>query len=226
MIILTGISKWYQANNKVLDQINLTLQKGDFLYVVGGSGAGKSSLLRLIATEELPSEGVISLFGYDLNRISQSTLRAIRQVIGYIPQDIRLIPDLTVFDNVALSLTLAGKRVLDHKHRERISELLMVLGLIAKKDVLCRRLSGGEAQRVAIARALARSPELIIADEPTGAQDRDFTWSLMELLVKTNTKGTTVIVATHDQEIVRRVRRRCALIKGGHVSFEENLCFF
>src|ERR1700679_1215250 len=109
MVVLTGISKWYFNQTRILDHVSLHLKKGDFLYVVGGSGAGKSSLLRLLATEEAPSLGTLSLFGYNLSQISPSTLRAIRQSLGYVPQDIKLIPDLTVFDNVALSLSLAGQ---------------------------------------------------------------------------------------------------------------------
>lgn len=226
MIALTDVSKSYYGQSRVLDRINLELKKGDFLYVVGGSGAGKSSLLRLMATEETASLGRISLFGYDLSTISPLTLRAIRQTLGYVPQDIRLIGDLSVFDNVALSLSLAGRRVLSVQAKGRISELLHRLGLDAKREKLASTLSGGEAQRVAVARALVRAPELIIADEPTGAQDRDFKWSLMDLFLKANLAGSTVVLATHDREIVRRVRKRCAVLKGGHICFEETLCTY
>lgn len=227
MVSLTGVTKDYQGQAKVLDQIHLELKKGDFLYVVGGTGAGKSSLLRLLATEELASQGKVSLFGYDIARTSPSTLRAIRQSLGYVPQNVRLIPDLSVQDNVALAVSLAGRRVLPAAGRARIDELLDRLGLAEKRDKPVQALSGGEAQRVAVARALARSPELIIADEPTGAQDRDFTWSLMDLLLKANLGGATVVVATHDREIVRRVRKRCALLKAGRMHLEEaQACFY
>jgi len=226
MVVLSGVSKSYFGQSQVLDQVSLELKKGDFLYVVGGSGAGKSSLLRLIATEEAPSRGTVSLFGYDLSRVSPSTLRAIRQSLGYVPQDVRLIPDLSVYDNVALSLSLAGRRVLSTQSKAKISELLNRLGLDAKRDKLAGTLSGGEAQRVAVARALVRAPELIVADEPTGAQDRDFTWSLMDLFLKANLTGSTVVIATHDREIVRRVRKRCATLKGGAISLEESLCIY
>lgn len=226
MVALSGVSKWYTGQTRVLDQINLNLKKGEFLYVVGGSGAGKSSLLRILATEESPSTGSISLFGYSLSQVSPSTLRAIRQTLGYVPQDIRLIPDLTVFDNVALSLSLAGHRVLSAQSKAKIAELLHRLGLETKRDKLASTLSGGEAQRVAVARALVRSPELIVADEPTGSQDRDYTWSLMDLFLKASVGGATVVIATHDKEIVRRVRKRCAVLRGGHISFEEALCTY
>src|SRR4051794_40771793 len=117
MVLLNGVSKSYHGQSRVLDQINLDLKKGDFLYVVGGTGAGKSSLLRILATEESPSTGAVSLFGYNLATVSPSTLRAIRQVIGYVPQDTRLIPDLSVYDNVALSLSLAGRRAISAQSR-------------------------------------------------------------------------------------------------------------
>lgn len=226
MVILSGVSKWYFGQTRILDHVNLELKKGDFLYVVGGSGAGKSSLLRILATEESPSMGTISLFGYCLSTVSSTTLRAIRQSLGYIPQNVRLIPDLSVYDNIALSLSLAGRRVLAAQSKAKISELLHKLGLEPKREKLASTLSGGEAQRVAVARALVRSPELIIADEPTGAQDRDFTWSLMDLFLKASVGGTTVVLATHDREIVRRLRKRCAVLKGGHISLEESLCTY
>lgn len=226
MVTLTEVSKSYLNQDRILDHVSLELKKGDFLYVVGGSGAGKSTLLRILATEELPSMGTISLFGYSLDSASSTTLRAIRRCLGYVPQDVKLIPDLSVYDNVALSLSLSGRRVLSTSSKAKISELLNRLGLEAKRDKLASALSGGEAQRVAVARALVRSPELIIADEPTGAQDRDFTWSMMDLFLKANAKGATVVIATHDREIVRRVRKRCAVLQGGNVSLEENLCIY
>ena len=227
MIQLNSVTKIYPGGNRVLEQLNLTLKKGDFLYVVGGSGAGKSSLLRMIATEELPNAGSVSLFGYRLDQVSPSTLRAIRQVLGYVPQDVRLISDLTVYDNVALSLSAGGSRVISGDWRVKIHEVLERLGLIHQRNKLAGTISGGEAQRVALARALVRAPELIVADEPTGAQDRDHTWSMMDLILKANSCGSTVVVATHDREIVRRVKKKCAVLKNGRLGFEENTaCYY
>lgn len=227
MVSLSQVSKSYFGQSRVLEQVQLELRKGDFLYLVGGSGAGKSSLLRMLATEEAPTEGKISLFGYDLATASPSTLRAIRQAVGYVPQDVRLISDLSVLDNVALSLSLAGRRGMSREARARIGETLERLGLAAKRDKLAGTLSGGEAQRVALARALVRAPELILADEPTGAQDRDYTWVMMDLILRANLGGSTVIVATHDREIVRRVRKRCGILRGGRIELEEAaLCTF
>jgi cell division transport system ATP-binding protein len=226
MIALSDVSKWYHGKNKILEGIQLTLKKGEFLYLVGGSGAGKSTLLRLIASEETPSVGNVSLFGYDLAKASSTTLQAIRRLIGYIPQNIRLIQDLTVLENVSLSLSLAGYRVLSKESKSKISELLHRLSLEDKRDRLASTLSGGEAQRVAVARALVRSPEIIVADEPTGAQDKDHRWLLMDLFLKSNQMGATVVLATHDRELVRRVRKKCALLRGGQVVIEEALCIY
>jgi cell division transport system ATP-binding protein len=226
MVTLTGVSKTYSSSVKILDEINLDLRKGDFMYVVGGSGAGKSSLLRLLATEEAPTSGSVSLFGYNLSTVTPTTLKAIRRTLGYVPQDVKLISDLSVFDNVALSVSLAGRRGLAAEARETIHELLEKLGLASFANTAASRLSGGEAQRVAVARALARKPELIIADEPTGAQDKDYTWLLMDLFLKANIQGSAVVVATHDREIVRRVRKRCAHLKGGRMMLEEGVSIY
>ena len=227
MVSLVQVSKSYPGGSKVLERIQLELRKGDFLYLLGGTGAGKSSLLRILATEETPSAGTVSLFGYDLATANSSTLRAIRQALGYVPQDIRLIPDLTVLDNVALSLSLAGRRGMGRPARARIGEMLDRLGLAAKRGKPASTLSGGEAQRVAVARALVRAPELIIADEPTGAQDRDHTWNMMDLILRANAGGATAIVATHDREIVRRARKHCAVLRAGRIELEEGLaCTF
>lgn len=226
MIKLQGVSKAYHGQVPVLDQVQLDLKQGDFLYVVGGSGAGKSSLLRMLATEESPTGGNVSLFGYDLSRASASVLRSIRQALGYVPQDIQLIPDLSVLDNVVLSLALSGRGRADVAGRAKALELLSRLAMDSKKDKPAGSLSGGEAQRVAIARALVREPELLIADEPTGSQDRDHTWQLMDLFLKANLGGATVIVATHDREIVRRVRKRCAVLRDGQVRLEDGLSIY
>jgi cell division transport system ATP-binding protein len=226
MIQLNGISKTYYGGNRVLDRLQLELKKGEFLYVIGGSGAGKSSLLRLLATEEAPTSGTLSMFGYDIARAAPSTLRAIRQVLGYVPQEVRLIHDLSVYDNVALALATSGSRANTAESRNRIHELLERMGLIQKRNKPASMLSGGEAQRVAVVRALARKPELIVADEPTGAQDRDYTWSMMDLILRANVTGTTVVVATHDRELVRRVKKRCAVLKNGSLNFEEAACFY
>jgi len=227
MIQLSGVSKGYLGQNRVLDQVHLDIKRGEFLYVLGGSGAGKSTLLRLIATEEAPTQGRLSILGYDLSSVNPATLRAIRQSMGYVSQNVRLIPDLSVQDNIALSLSLAGRRALSGETRIRLDELIERLGLAQLRDRPAGAISGGEAQRVAVARALVRNPDIIVADEPTGMQDRDFTWSMMELFVRANQLGATVLIATHDREVVRRVRKRCAHMSAGRISLEEaSLCIY
>jgi cell division transport system ATP-binding protein len=224
MIRLERLTKGYTERKTVLDQVSLELNKGDFLYVLGGTGAGKSTLLRMLATEEAPTSGVLSLFGYDVTKANSSTLQAIRRSIGYVPQDVRLIPDFTVFENVSLGVSLAGSRVAKADARAKIYELLDRLQLMNMRDAPASRLSGGEAQRVAIARALARSPELLIVDEPTGAQDFQNTWNVMDHLHRCNISGTTLVLATHDREIVRKLRKRCAILSHGKIMIEEALC--
>lgn len=227
MISINNVSKWYFGETPVLSRIQLKIERGEFLYVLGGSGAGKSSLLRILATEEYPSSGGVELFGYHLHQANPSTLRSIRQAIGYIPQDVRLIPDLTVYENIALSLSLAGpKASVGATARAKVQDAMERTGLTHLSQKNAADLSGGEAQRVAIARAWVRKPDLIIADEPTGSQDRDHTWSIMNLLMSSNSSGTGVIVATHDREIIRRVRKKCAVLKGGSLSMEDSLCIY
>ncbi len=227
MIALNGVSLGYAQNLKVLDQVSLQIEKGDFLYVLGGTGAGKTSLLRLLSTEEAPQSGSVSLFGYSLRDVSSRTLRDLRRVVGYIPQRFDLLSDLTVLENIQLAID-----VLDLGKTQRMQAILSAkdmldsFGLSARVHVLAGNLSGGEAQRVAIVRALSRNPKLILADEPTGAQDREQTWSIMEMFVKANLRGSTVLLATHDRDIVRRVRKRCAVLKNGHITVGEGLCIY
>lgn len=228
MISLKQVSRWYANPARVLDQVDLELRKGEFLYLIGGTGAGKTTLLRLLATEEYPSSGNVSIFGYDLTAVSPATLRTIRQSISVIPQRIELIRDLTVFENVMLAARSAGARVPRREARDWCFELIDRLWLTPLRDRPAGELSGGEAQRVAVAQALARKPELILADEPTGAQDPESAWGILDLLLKANLGGATVLVATHDREMVRKIRKKTALLKSGriHLHVEESSCRF
>ena len=225
MVTLKDVSKNYNDRTPVLNAVNLELKGNDFLYVVGGTGVGKSTLLRLISTQEPLTSGSLKLFGYEPDKVSGSTLRAIRRAIGYIPQNFKLIGDLSVYDNIALGAGLKMTGSVTNESRERIDELMERLGLIQKRLARADTLSGGEAQRVAVARALSRAPQLIVADEPTGAQDRNYTWQMMELFVKANISGAAVILATHDREIVRRVQKRCVVLTEGTVQIKGDTCF-
>lgn len=232
MLALQGISKWYGFQNphrpqdvaRVLDQVHLTLKSGDFLYIVGGTGAGKSTLLRLMATFERPSEGSVSLFGYDLSRVSASTLQQIRRGLGYIPQDLQLLEDFDVMENIFVGLRWAGHRVRTAEHRKQMEPWLERLQLEKVRHKRPRELSGGEQQRVAIARALIRQPQLIVADEPTGAQDKESIWKVMDGFVKST--SASVVIATHDREIVRRLRKRCAVLEQGKLRVEDSTCIY
>jgi cell division transport system ATP-binding protein len=206
----------------VLDRVQLQLKRGEFLYIVGGSGAGKSSLLRLLALEEEVSSGDASLFGIVLKQATENQREALKRSIGYIPQSPQLLPDLTVMENLMLALGAgAVARRLDPKEPQAFRELVERIGLKQKLHHSAGSLSGGEAQRVMVARALIKQPELILADEPTGAQDKDYIWILMDLFLRANLKGATVVLATHDREVFRRVRKRCAALQNGKLSVEE-----
>lgn len=218
MISLTGVTKSYSTQPGVLQDVHLNIEAGDFLYVVGSTGAGKTSLLKLLATEDKPTQGVVSVFGYPTHQLAPSALSSVRQSTGYIPQRSQLIPDLTLEENLLLARSFSRHA---SQSKSEMYELLERLGLITKRNKKVSSLSGGETQRAQLACALVRQPELILADEPTGAQDRDFTWVVMDLLVRAHKNGATVIVATHDVEIVRRVRKKCAHLKDGKLFLED-----
>lgn len=233
MITFTGVTKNYsspQKSHPVLENVSLKINKGDFLYVVGDSGAGKTTLLKMLYGEERPNRGVVEVFGQDIAKMDSGRIQALRRRIGVIFQDLRLIEELSAYDNVALSLETAGdfaaRKVPNFNAKRAIEESLAMVGAgsFAKKKVCA--LSGGEKQRVAAARAIVRQPEILIADEPTGSLDREHTWSLMDLFQKLHLRGATVLIATHDREIVRRVRRRSCILKSGKLVVEEGICMF
>ncbi len=233
MITLTGVTKNYPSGQRptsILENVNLKITKGEFMYVVGDSCAGKTTLLKMLYGEEGPNRGSIQILGQDLAKADPARIQALRRRIGVIFQDLRLIDDLSAYDNVALSLeTSDGNSPRNIPHfsaRRAIDESLAMVGAgaFAKKRV--SSLSGGERQRVAAARAIVRQPEILIADEPTGSLDREHTWSLMDLFQKMHLRGATVLIATHDREIVRRVRRRSCVLKAGKLVVEEGICMF
>jgi cell division transport system ATP-binding protein len=239
MISLTGVYKTYQngpalikpLGGHVLDNVNLRIQRGEFVYVIGDSGAGKTTLLKLLYGEEVPNRGHVEVLGLDLSRADQSLLGKLRRRVGVIFQDLRLVEELSVFDNVVLSLESAADELRESLKRRALwkracEEVLGAVGLMSLAKKSAGTLSGGEKSRVAAARALIRQPELLIADEPTGALDRDHTWNLIDLFQKMHLRGTTVILATHDREIVRRARRRSCILKAGKLVVEDGVCIF
>ena len=219
LLKVENLSKTYAPGEVVWKDVNFELASGDFLYILGGSGAGKSSLLRAIASFERPSEGKVISYGIDLQNSSRSDLEKIRKRIAFIPQNLGLIPDLTIRDHLEMSrISLTAAERTDET---LLTSYLVLFGLKTKLHQRVGKLSGGERQRVSILRALSKKVDLLIADEPTGAQDFEMTWKLMDLFVKLNLQGTAVLLATHDLEMVRRLRKRCAILKDGNFKVED-----
>jgi cell division transport system ATP-binding protein len=220
MIIFEKVSKVYPSK-VALEGVNLTINSKEFVTIVGQSGAGKSTLLKLLIAEELPSEGRVVMDDIDIATLKASELPFLRRKIGAIFQDFKLLSNKTVFENVSFALEVAGKAQEDIN--ETVPQVLELVGLNNRLDVFPHQLSGGEKQRVAIARALVLRPDIIVADEPTGNLDPLNTWDVIRLLVKINELGTTVILATHNREIVNTLSKRVISIdKGKIVRDEEN----
>jgi cell division transport system ATP-binding protein len=209
------LSKVYRRGVYALRDLSLTIDKGEFLFLTGPSGAGKSTLLRLLLREDLPSEGRLSVAGRNLSELSLAQVQSYRRSVGFVFQDFRLIPRFTVFQNVAFVMRVLGvPQTIQHR---KTFQVLKWVGLQHRMNALPEELSGGEQQRVAIARALVNDPQLVLADEPTGNLDPDLSLEIMNLFRETNARGTTVVVATHDRELIRRVDRRAITLDHGQM---------
>ncbi|HEU5259537.1 MAG TPA: cell division ATP-binding protein FtsE [Vicinamibacterales bacterium] len=215
MIETHHLSKLYSRGLYALQDLSLTVQKGEFVFLTGPSGAGKSTLLRLLLVQDRPSEGELFVNGHDLTTLSRGDVQEYRRGIGFIFQDFKLIPTRTVFENVAFVLEVLG--VPGGQQRRRAFQVLKWVGLQHRINAYPRDLSGGEQQRIAIARALVNDPALVLADEPTGNLDPDLSLEIMNLLREVNAGGTTVVVATHDRELIRLVGRRTITLDQGRV---------
>jgi len=209
------LSKLYSRGLYALQDLSLTVEKGEFVFLTGPSGAGKSTLLRLLLVQDRPTEGDLFVNGHDVTSLSRSDVQEYRRGIGFIFQDFKLIPTRTVFENVAFVLEVLG--VPAGQQRRRAFQVLKWVGLQHRINAYPRDLSGGEQQRIAIARALVNDPALVLADEPTGNLDPDLSLEIMNLLREVNAGGTTVVVATHDRELIRLVGRRTITLDSGRV---------
>ena len=215
MIRLRDIHKEYPNGTKALKGFSMQIVDGDFLFLVGPSGSGKSTIIKLITAEIAPTKGKLMVNGYNLNDISEKQIPLLRRTIGVVFQDFRLIEKKTVFENIEVAMRAVGATT--SEIRRRIPYVLGLVGLTGKSRQLPTQLSGGEQQRVAIARALANNPSVIIADEPTGNLDPARSLEIMSLLEKINDMGTTILVVTHERELVNRFGKRVVAIESGRI---------
>ena len=220
MIILRNVIKAYGSGKQALSGVTLTVPNEDFVFLVGGNGAGKSTLLKLLIRQEVATSGVIMVAGHDLKTLPDRRVPAFRQQLGVVFQDIRLFPQQTVEENVAFSLRVAG---MDRRvgARDLVAEAMDLVGMSGYARRFPHQLSGGEQQRAAIARAIVRSPTLLLADEPTASLPPDVSWQIIELLGAINRRGVTVIVETHDRDVVNRMRRRVVELDAGMVTRDD-----
>ena len=219
LIDFRNISKHYSGSTSALSNITLSIQEGEFVSIVGQSGTGKTTLVKLLIAEESPSEGRILVGGWDITNIKQRELPILRRQIGVVFQDFKLLPKKTITENIAFALEVAGYTV--ERIASVVPQLLKIVGLEHKSDRFPRQLSGGEQQRVVIARALAHRPKILVADEPTGNLDSINTQEIIELLKKINEFGTTVLLVTHNKDVVNNLKRRVVMLDGGRVISDQ-----
>ncbi|MCX7571074.1 cell division ATP-binding protein FtsE [Tumebacillus sp. DT12] len=219
MIEMHDVWKTYPNGAVALQGVSVRIDKGEFVYVVGPSGAGKSTFIKLMYREERPSQGSIFVNGFNIERLKERKIPLLRRQIGVVFQDFKLLPTLTVSENIAFALEVieAPKK----KIKQRTAEVLELVGLSEKASALPNELSGGQQQRVSIARALINNPAVIIADEPTGNLDPETSWDIMNLFEEINRRGTTIVMATHNKEIVNTMKKRVLAVEGGRIARDE-----
>ena len=215
MIEFRNVSKTYDTGTDAVKNANFVIEKGEFAFLVGSSGSGKSTLIKLILKEEEPTSGNIIINGKDTTYLKASRIPYLRRNMGVVFQDFRLLPDKTVYDNVAYAMYIV--RATPRHIRRQVPMILSMVGLSNKAKMFPNELSGGEQQRVALARALVNAPSMLIADEPTGNLDPDTAWDIMTLLNEINMRGTTVVVATHAKDIVDKMKKRVIHIQNGDI---------
>lgn len=219
MIVMTNVSKSYSTGAPALNGVNLNIKKGEFVFVVGDSGSGKSTLIKLLLRELTPTEGKILVNGCDVERLKRRKIPKFRRNIGVVFQDFRLLKDRNVYENVAFAQRII--QIPTREIRKNVPAMLSTVGLAGKYKAKPKQLSGGEQQRVALARALVNEPLILLADEPTGNLDPKNSWEIMKLLEEINAKGTTVLVVTHNREIVNTMLKRVITMKKGIIVSDE-----
>ncbi len=219
MIELQDIWKTYADGTHALRGVSVLIDRNEFVYLVGPSGAGKSTFMKLIYREDVPTKGQISVNGFNIGKLKPRKIPFVRRNIGVIFQDYRLLPKLTAYENIAFAMEVieAPRRII----KKRTMEVLELVGLKNKQNSLPQQLSGGEQQRIAIARAIVNNPAVIVADEPTGNLDPETSWGIMNLLEEINFRGTTIVMATHNREIVNTLRKRVIAIENGTIVRDE-----
>ena len=219
LIEMNGVTKKYHRSTTALRDINVSVNPGEFVYIVGPSGAGKSSFIKLLYREEKVSAGTLKVGEFNLTKMKKRQIPILRRSIGVVFQDYKLLPKKTVFENVAYAMQVIGEKPREIK--KRVPEVLELVGLKHKMRSFPDQLSGGEQQRVAIARAIVNNPKVLIADEPTGNLDPEISWEIMQLLERINLQGTTVLMATHNKQIVDNLRHRVIAIEEGRIVRDE-----
>jgi len=215
MIKLKGVTKQYTRDSLGLNEVDLEIEAGEFVSIVGQSGTGKTTLVKLLIAEERPSSGEISVGGWDITNISSRDIPLLRRQIGVIFQDFKLLPQKTVIENVSFALEVAGEK--DFRISQVVPRVLDIVGLGHKQDRYPHQLSGGEQQRVAIARSLVHRPKILVADEPTGNLDSINTQEIIEILKKINEFGTTIVLVTHNREVVNQLKKRVVTLHDGRI---------
>ena len=211
--------KTYPNGVMAINGIDVSISKGEFVYVVGPSGAGKSTFIKLMYREEKPTQGTVVVNGYNLGSIKEKRIPIFRRSLGVVFQDFKLLPTLSVYENVAFALEVIEE---SPSHIKRnVMKVLDIVKLKNKARFFPHELSGGEQQRVAVARAIVNNPAILIADEPTGNLDPDTSWEIMRILEEINNRGTTILMATHNKEIVNTIRKRVIAIEGGRIARDE-----
>ena len=215
MLEMIDVSKIYPGGSVALQDINVRIEQGEFVFIVGPSGAGKSTFFKMLFREVLPSSGKVIVNGHDLVKMTDKEIPYFRRQLGIVFQDYRLLPDRTVYDNVAFAMQVIETPY--RKIKRRVNDVLDLVGLRKRAHAYPTELSGGEQQRIAIARAIVNDPILLIADEPTGNLDPETSWEIMDNFREVNKSGTTIVMATHDREIVDEMEKRVIAIEHGHI---------